>query len=237
MTKKIVSLAIALIMLMSMAIVTASASNEAETKLTDEQALLALETAAAALIGVDEDAEVEVSDDLADKITQDANTPEAISRAIAQLVFVEKSKVEAISDRIAADSDYTVTVLDNGKTTVYIGVNIKDNPEIYDARVFLSVVKKLKATCDEKALAKDVDIESDGYTPMSYEQLAGELALHMILADITDLLGANSWNKLFKEFYDRFSHAGLEIDENRISPVFVKLVGRVITFFIELLFG
>ncbi|MBQ8503336.1 MAG: hypothetical protein IJ491_03560 [Clostridia bacterium] len=236
MTKKILSLAIALVMLMALAIVPASAVSETE-QLTEAEASAAVTAAASALVDADEDAEVEVSEDLADKITEDADTPEEISRAIAQLVFVEKSQVEAISDRIIADSRYSVKVLDDGKTTVYIGIDLDTNPEIYDARVFLNVVQKLRAKCDEKALAKGVDIDSDNYTPMSYEQMAGELALHMITADVTDMLGANDWSANLKEIYDHAIHAGLEIDEDRISPDFVKFLGGVITFFLEMLFG
>lgn len=234
MLKKSVSLLLVLLMAFSLVVPAAAVSDD--DSLTAAQALAAAETGVAALVA-QEDAEVEISKDLADKILDDADTPEEISRAIAQFVFVEKSKVPELSDAIIADSKYTVTVSADGKNTVYVAVDTVAHPEIYDARVFLSVVDKLVVKCDEVAKESGLDINADSYDPMSYYHIAGELALHMILADITEIMGANTWNTLLKDIYDRAALVNLNVDETRIPLVLTEFIGKLITFIFDVLFN
>ena len=233
MFKKSLSLILALIVAFCMTVPAFAADADA---LTDAQAVAAAEAGIAAIVA-DEDADVEVSDDLADKIINDANTPEKIARSIAKFVFVEKSKVGELSDAIIADSKYSVTVSADGKDTVYVAIDTVAHPEIYDARIFLSVCDKLVAKCDEVASLKGIDTSSDNYDPMSYYHIAGELALHMILADMTDIMGANSWNTLLKDIYDRAALVNLNVDETRIPLFITEFVGKFITFFFDFLFG
>lgn len=233
MLKKTASLILAVILTVFLA-VPAFAADTDET-LSENQAIAAVEAGIAALVAEEGD-DVIVDSDLADKITNDANTPEEISRAIARFVFIEKSRVDELSSAIVEDSKYTVKVIADGKETVYIAVNIIDHPEIYDARVFLSVVEKLVGKADEFAAANGVDINSDNYSPMSYTYLAGELSCHMILLDITDALGGDDWNKPLKEFFEKSRIADLNIDENRVPNSLIIFVGRIITFFFEILF-
>lgn len=234
MLKKSLSLVLVLLMALFM-VMPASAVNDSED-LTEEQALAAATAGVAALVAEEGD-DVVLGDDLADKIVGDANTPEEISRAIAQFVFIEESKVEELSDAIIADSVYTVTVTADGKDTVYVAVDTVKHPEIYDARVFLSVVDKLVDKCDEVAALKGIDINSESYNPMSYNFIAGELALHMMLADVTDILGANSWNTLLKDIYDRAALVNLNVDEDRFPQPLMELLGKIITFFFDILVG
>ena len=233
MFKKSLSLFLALIVAFCMS-VPAFAADSADT-LSDAQAYAAAETAIAAVIGED-GAEVDLDKDLADKIIGDANTPEKIARSIAKFVFVEKSKVGELSDAIINDSEY-ITVKVDGKDTVYVAIDTVAHPEIYDARIFLSVCQKLVVKCDEFAAEKGIDVNGDNYNPMSYYHIAGELALHMILADMTDIMGANSWNTLLKDIYDRAALVNLNVDETRIPVVITEFVGKFITFFFEILFG
>ena len=128
---------------------------------------------------------------------------------------------------------HTHSVYADGKDTVYVAVDTVKHPEIYDARVFLSVVDKLVVKCDEVAALKGVDTESDNYNPMSYHFIAGELALHMMLADATVLLGANSWNSLLKDIYDRAALVNLNVDENRFPQPLMVLLGKIITFLFD----
>lgn len=230
MLKKSLSLIMAMILAFGIAVPVSAAAEE--DALTDAQAFDAAVSGITALVA-DEGDTVVVDEDLADKIIDDANTPEEISRAIAQFVFVEKSKVKELSDAIIADSVYTVTVTADGKDTVYVAVDTVKHPEIYDARVFLSVVDKLVVKCDEVAALKGIDTESDNYNPMSYHFIAGELALHMMLADATDMLGANSWNSLLKDIYDRAALVNLNVDENRFPQPLMVLLGKIITFLFD----
>ena len=234
MFKKSVSLILALLMALFVAM-PAAATNEDDT-LTTAQALAATEAGISALVA-EEGEDVDVSKDLADKIIEDADTPEEIARSIAQFVFVEKSKVPELSDSIIADSTYTVTVSADGKDTVYVAIDTVAHPEIYDARVFLAVVDKLVVKCDEVAAENGLDISSENYGPMSYYHIAGELALHMILADITEIMGANSWNTFLKDIYDRAALVNLNVDETRIPLAITEFVGKLITFIFETLFA
>lgn len=233
MFKKSLSLILALIITLFIAVPAAAADDTAA--LTEAQAIAAAETGVAALVG-EEDADVELDKDLADKIIEDADTPEQIARSLAQFIFVEKSQVPALSDAIINDSVYTVTVSVDGKDTVYVAIDTVAHPEIYDARVFLAVCDKLVTKCDEFAIEKGIDVNSENYDPMSYYHIAGELALHMILADMTEIMGATSWNTLLKDIYDRAALVNLNVDETRIPLVITEFVGKFITFIFELLF-
>lgn len=233
MFKKSISILLVLIMAVCVA-VPAFAADEADV-LTEAQALTAAETGIAALVA-EEDDEVTVDEDLADKIINGADTPEKISRAIAQFVFVEKSKVGELSDAIVADSKYTVTVTSDGKDTVYVAVSIIDHPEIYDARVFINVVKKLVKKTDEVAAANGIDIESHNYDPMLYSHIAGELSLHMITKDITEILGANDWNRFLDDYYNKSIIADLNVDESRLPRQLIEFMGMVLMFILDGLF-
>ncbi|MBR5827175.1 MAG: hypothetical protein IKY78_08860 [Clostridia bacterium] len=227
MLKKSLSLVLVILMAFSF-VVTASAADE-EAVLTETEALAIAEVGVAALVAEEGD-EVTLGAGLADVLTDNADTPEEISRVIGRFVFIEEDKVEELSDAIIADSVYTVKVIADGKETVYVAVDTVKYPEIYDARVFLSVVDKLLVKCDEVAAADGVDITSDNYNPMSYNHIAGELALHMMLADATDMLGANSWNSALKDIYDRAALVNLNVDEARFPQSLMSFLGWFVTF-------
>ncbi len=234
MLKKAFSVVMVLMMLVCMAL-PVSAVDETDT-LSDKQALEAATVGVAALVA-EEDDDVTLDEGLAEEIIGDADTAEAISRAIAQFVFIEKSKVGELSDAIVADSKYTVTVTADGKDTVYIAVSIIDHPEIYDARVFLSVVKKLAEKSNEVAIENGIDVDSENYNPMMYTHIAGELSLHMITMDITGFLGGDSWNILLKDFYEKAIVADLNIDESRLPSFFIEFWGNFLVILFEVLFA
>ncbi len=223
------SLSLILVVLMSLSLVMTASAADSTDALTEAEALAAAEAGVAALVAEESD-EVTLDAALLSEITDGADTPEEISREIGKFVFIEESKVEELSDAIIADSVYTVKVIADGKETVYVAVDTVKHPEIYDARVFLSVVDKLLVKCDEVAAAEGVDITSDNYNPMSYNFLAGELALHMMLADATDMLGANSWNSALKDIYDRAALVNLNVDEDRFPQSLMELLGWFVTF-------
>ena len=223
------SLSLILVILMAFSFVVTASAADAEAALTEAEALAIAEVGVAALVAEEGD-EVTLGKGLADVLTDNADTPEEISRVIGRFVFIEEDKVEELSDAIIADSVYTVKVIADGKETVYVAVDTVKYPEIYDARVFLSVVDKLLVKCDEVAAADGVDISSDNYNPMSYNHIAGELALHMMLADATDMLGANSWNSTLKDIYDRAALVNLNVDEARFPQSLMEMLGWFVTF-------
>lgn len=234
MLKKALGFVMVFVMLVCLAL-PANAANETET-LSEKQALEAVTVGVAALVAEEGD-DVTLDEGLVEEIIGDADNAEAISRAIAQFVFIEESKVGELSDSIVADSKYTVTVTADGKDTVYIAVSIIDHPEIYDARVFLSVVKKLAEKSNEIAIENGIDTNSENYSPMMYTHIAGELSLHMITMDVTGFLGGDSWNILFKDFYQKSIVADLNIDESRVPSFFIEFWGNFIVILFEVLFA
>lgn len=228
--KKLISLALILIMTISLAM-PASAADDA---LSDSQLIEAVETAAMALIDADE---VAVDDALVDAVAAEADTPEEVANFFSKFVFVEDSEIEAVSQRIADSCTYRVTTIKDGKKTVYVAVNLYECREIFDARVFLSATEKIYNKCKEEAVAEGMTEGDAAYNLMTYQQLAGELALHMILADVTNDLGANKGNGILKELFDKSVISDLNVDENRVSPAFIVFVGKTVLFFLNTFYG
>ena len=232
--KKLISLLLALLMTFSLALPSLAVSEE-DQKLNDAEVQQALNAAVAALVDAPEDATVVVDEELADEVADKADTPKEISDLLSGLVFVEKDKVEEVSDYIVENSKYTVKVIADGKQTVYCSIDFEKFPEIYDARVFLAAIEKIQNKCDEVALEKEIDIAGDNYSPMSYSHIAGELALHMILATLSK--DTASWNPISAWIYERAGIADLNVDEDRFPSVFIIAFGDMITAFLNFLFS
>ena len=76
----------------------------------------------------------------------------------------------------------------------------------------------------------------EAYDLMSYHHLAGELALHMILADVTNDLGATKGNSILRKLYDMAVVSDLNVDEDRIAPALVEFFGHTVVFFLNTFF-
>lgn len=228
--KKLISIILVLIMTLTFAL----PASAADDTLTDAQLLSAVEAAATAFVEGDE---VEVSDALVAAVAEEAETPEEVANFFSKFVFVEDSEVEAISQKIADSCKYRITTVDDGRKTIYVAVDLRQCKEIFDARVFLNATQKLYDKCNELAIA-DGMMEDDGlYTLMTYNHLAGELALHMILADVTNDLGATKGNGILRDLYNRAIVSDLNIDEDRFSPAFIEFFGQTVISFLKSFFG
>ena len=206
--KKIISLFLALLMSFSLALPSFAASEENQ-QLSAAEVEEAVEAAVAALVGASDNAIVVVDDELTDDA---GNTPKEIAGLFSGLLFVEKDKAEAVAADIVANSKYTVKVIDGGKQTVYCSIDFEKFPEIYDARVYLAAIEKIQNKCDEVAAEKGIDISGGNYSPMNYSHVAGELALHMILAALSK--DSVSWNPISAWIYERAGIADLNVDED-----------------------
>lgn len=230
--KKLISLALVLIMALSL-FVPASA---ADTALTDAQLQDAVNAVAGALVDADEDATVKANTALVKAIENNADTPEEIADFFSKLVFVEKSEVEAVSQKIADSCKYRVTTLENGKKTIYVAVDLRTCYELFDARVFLNATKKLFDKCEELAIADGMNANPDAYDLMTYHHLAGELAMHMILADFSNDMGGSKEGSLLNKIYNMSIVADLNVDESRISADLIRFFGNVLTAILDLFF-
>ena len=227
--KKLISLALVLIMTLSFAL----PASAADDTLTDAQLVAAVEAAATAFV---EGEKVEVSDALVAAVAEEADTPEEVANFFSKFVFVKDSEIEAVSQKIAASCKYTITTVDDGRKTIYVAVDLRKSKEIFDARVFLNATKKVFDKCNEMAIA-DGMMEGDGlYTLMSYNHLAGELALHMILADVTNDLGASKGNGILKDLFNKSVVSDLNVDEDRLAPALIEFFGQTVVFFLNTFF-
>ena len=228
--KKLISLALILIMALSFAM----PASAVDDTLTDSQLVEAVEVAAMAFVDADE---VIVSDALVDAVAEEAETAEEVADFFSNFVFVEDSEIEAVSDKIADSCKYTVTTLEDGKKTVYVAVNLYECREIFDARVFLAATEKIYNKGKEEAIADGMTDGDEAYNLMTYQHLAGELALHMILADVTNDLGANKGNGILKDLFDKSVISDLNVNESRVSPAFIAFVGKLVVSFLNTFYG
>ncbi len=230
--KKLISLTLVLIMALSFVVPTWAADDT----LSSTELTAAVDAAATAMVGADETAFVEPNAALYAAVAEEADTPEEVANFFSGFVFVEDSEVEAVSQRIADSCKFRITTIENGKKTVYIAVDLIQCREIFDARVFLNATQKLLEKAEAEAIADGMNENPANYDLMSYNHLAGELALHMILADITNDLGATKGNGILKSLYDRSVVSDLNIDESRISPALIRFFGQTVVLFLNTFF-
>lgn len=230
--KKIISLLLALLMAFSLVLPTFAVSEENQ-KLSDKEVQEALEVAVAALVDAPEDATVVVDDALAEDVADNADTPKEISGLLSGIIFIEKEKADEVAADIVENSKYTVKVIADSKQTVYCSIDFEKFPEIYDANVYLAAIEKIQNKCDEVAVENGIDIEDGNYSAMSYSHIAGELALHMILAKLSK--DTASWNPIAAWIYERAGIADLNVDESRIPTEFISALGDFFVGFFGLI--
>jgi hypothetical protein len=230
--KKLISLAIVLIMTFGL---TGTAFGT-DTALTDAQLESAVEAVAGALVDADEDATIKANSALLEAVADEAETPEDVADFFSKIVFVEKSEVEAVSQKIADSCKYRITTIENEKKTVYVAVDLRTCYEIFDARVFLNATKKIFAKCKELAIADGMAANPDAYTLMEYSHLAGELAMHMILTDISNDMGGSKEGSWLNKIYNMSVVSELNVDESRVNASLIRFFGNILVSLLDLFF-
>lgn len=129
---------------------------------------------------------------------------------------------DSIKDEIVEKADFTVATYAETKT-VYIEVYIEDYPELAGIGMIHDVALDL--------YEKQSEYAEEGYILMSQKHIAGELALHVLLFRIFYILGGNKEGSMFNEYYNGAKDAELNIDENRLSPVLMDMVGSFVLAF------
>jgi hypothetical protein len=211
------ALLLSVLMLLPMAVLPSFAAGE-NIILSGETLDAAVDAAAAALAGVPEGATYRVQS----RVRQNAVAAKDLAKSFAGYIFVNPNKVEGISDAIANDADYTVTVMENGKKTVYIAVDLREHPEIANLDVLRAAVKKLDAKQQQAAAGEsDVDL-------MSYQHIAGELALHVIVAAAMSAIGKDESDETLRSSMV----ANLNKDESRFPTQLIEFLGKFIMDYI-----
>lgn len=147
-----------------------------------------------------------------------------LKKILQTYIFVKVDDVDASTLKVLKDVKYYPVTLENGETTVYIAVDIKDNPDIFNYEVFRKTVEQLYEQ-QGKALLKNADGQTDYL--MSYEHIAGELAIHAIVyAAMNELIEVTGTkNETILKIYESAMNADLNIDEARVPWQVISIFG------------
>lgn len=150
-----------------------------------------------------------------------------LKKIMESYIFVKVDDVDAATLKVLKSVKYYPVELENGQTTVYIAVNINDNPDLFNYEVFRNVVEQLYKKQGD-ALLKGSDGNTDYL--MSYEHIAGELALHAIIYAATNELISvtGTENETLLKLYDRAKHADLNVNESRIPWQIFSIFGIIL---------
>lgn len=150
-----------------------------------------------------------------------------LKKIMESYIFVNVDDVDAATLKVLKSVKYYPVELENGQTTVYIAVNINDNPDLFNYEVFKNVVEQLYKKQGD-ALLKGSDGNTDYL--MSYEHIAGELALHAIIyAAANELISVTGTeNETLLELYDRAKQADLNANESRIPWQVFSIFGIIL---------
>lgn len=154
-------------------------------------------------------------------------TLKTLSKEISRYLFIRVDNPEDVAALIAASCDFDYAVLSDGHGTIYIRVDIENNPEIFNYAVFRNLVEDLY---EQQGIELRKNTNGSADYLMSYEHIAGELALHAIVyaaaGEIIRLTGTK--NARLLSLYDSAKEAALNVDENRLSPQLIALFGRIL---------
>lgn len=150
-----------------------------------------------------------------------------LSRLIRKYMFIKIDDPAEAAALIAETTEFDYVLVEDGKGALYMRVDIEDNPQIFNYDVFRSLVEQLYARQNEE-LKKD-EYGNVDYV-MSYEHIAGELALHAIAFAATNLIldVTNTQDEKILSLYKSASQADLNPDEARVPTGLIRFVGMLI---------
>lgn len=147
-----------------------------------------------------------------------------LKEILQRYIIVKVDDIDAAAMNAINTSDITYELITDKDGTVYIRVDIENNPDIFNFAVFRKVVDGLYAAQEEELL-KNENGETD--YAMSYEHIAGELALHAIVFaatnEIMNVTGTK--NELIVGLYEKAAVAFLNYDEARVPTELFSIIG------------
>lgn len=151
---------------------------------------------------------------------------------VSKYFFINIEDIPAAADDIIEKAEYSHVLLEDGKETVFIAVNIEEHPELLNRALLMEATEKLYN--EQKVLFPGMAEE----TLMSYEHIAGELALHAILYAVSNeyLSVTGATEGLIFNLWQKARIANLDITEARIPGEVIQIVGTYImgVFIIDL---
>ena len=142
-----------------------------------------------------------------------------------------REEVLATADEIAKATVYETSWLEDGTETVIISINLRAHPELGNISVF---IESVRAMVDRSA--EYVSGTSENVELINYRQAAGELALHVALLMFLDRTAGTGLVENIEELYEKTVIADLNIDETRVSPQFINIVGTLIMNLLDIVF-
>ena len=216
MFKKTLSIVLVVMMLFAMFGISASAaSSEAKTQKN-------VEAFFSELLG----GKVEIGKDFFNAIySQVGGNPskEEVAGAVSHYAVVsaeDVKNVDGIAQAIADDSVYTIKSLKNGRHTLYIAVDIREHPELFDIDVFRVAVYKI---CDRQS---EFVTDPQDFDLITYTRFAGELYLHMKLYQALNPVSKVLW--FLRYIVERVNLAEMNIDEMRFPGFMFDIMGKLI---------
>ena len=150
-----------------------------------------------------------------------------LSSLIRKYMFIKIDDPAQAAALIANTCDFTYGLVNGSDGTIYIRVNVEDNPQIFNYDVFRSLVEQLYEKQNEE-MQKDGQGKID-YV-MSYEHIAGELALHTIVFAATNSIinATGTQDEKILNLYKSAAQAELNVDEARIPTAIIRFIGTLI---------
>lgn len=155
-----------------------------------------------------------------------------IIEALSKYFFINIEDIPAASEDILEKAEYTYVLVEDGRETVFIAVNIEEHPELLNRSLLMEAAEKLYN--EQKVLFPDMAEEN----MMTHEHIAGELALHAILYAVSNeylSVTGETEGRIF-DLWQRARIADLNITEDRIPLEIILIAGTFVVgvFIIDL---
>ena len=146
---------------------------------------------------------------------------------IRKYMFIKIDDPAQAAALIADTTEFSYALVEDGKGTLYLTVNVEENPQIFNYDVFRALVEQLYARQNEE-MQKD-DYGKIDYV-MSYEHIAGELALHTVVFAATNLIldVTKTQDEKIINLYKSAAQATLNADEARAPGALIRFIGTLI---------
>ncbi len=156
-----------------------------------------------------------------------ALTPKELAREIRRYMFIRIDDPDAVAALIADSCDFDYAVVEDSHGTIFIRVDIENNPQIFNYDVFRKLVEKLYERQNE-----EIKTDSHGNIDyvMSYEHIAGELALHAIVFAFANgvIAATDTKSEKIRSLYNSAAVAELNVNESRAPGQLIVFLGKLI---------
>ncbi len=177
MFKKVVSVLLAIVFMLGLCVIpSVAADNSADCyDKTD------LERLFTEFFNLPRTGTIRFSDGFVEEIDEATADGATLADALSDYAIAEYdavSDIDEIADRIAKSATYIYTTTWYGKNTVYIAINLEENPELWDSEIFrAAVIKMVDGQYDS------VPENAENLDLLDYKRFAGELWMHMQMFD------------------------------------------------------